>query len=92
MAAIINFTGVFVNPVWTGGGRPPRGYTSSASNGWDGTYLLPLYVDPFGVEGNRQSPDLRTISTGYDPKFQAENDIFQLNLEWDLTPGLTLHS
>jgi len=91
-AAIINFTGVFVNPVWTGGGRPPRGYTSSASNGWDGTYLLPLYVDPFGVEGNRQSPDLRTISTGYDPKFQAENDIFQLNLEWDLTPGLTLHS
>ncbi|WP_341022545.1 TonB-dependent receptor domain-containing protein [Brevundimonas diminuta] len=91
-AAIINFTGVFENPVWTGGGAPPANWGSAAPNGWDGTYLLPLYVDPFGVEGNRQSPDLRTISTGYDPKFSAENDIFQMNLEWDLTPGLTLHS
>ena len=91
-AALTNITGVFVNPTWTGGGRPPTGWTNSGTNGWDGTYLLPLYVDPFGVEGNRQSPDLRTISTGYDPRFKAENDLFQMNLEWDLTPGLTLHS
>lgn len=91
-AALTSITGVFVNPRWAGGGRPPKGWNTSADNGWDGTYLLPLYVDPFGVEGNRQASDLRTISTGYDPKFQAENDIFQVNLEWDLAPGLTLHS
>lgn len=91
-ASLTNFTGVFVNPRWAGGGRPPSGYNDSGPNGWDGTYLFPLYLDPFAVEGDRQSSDLRTISTGYDPQFRAENDIFQLNLEWDLTPGLTLHS
>jgi len=91
-ASLINFTGVFENPRWAAGGRPPTGYNDSAPNGWDGTYLFPLYLDPFAVEGNRQVADLRTISTGYDPKFQAENDLFQLNLEWELTPGLTLYS
>lgn len=91
-ASLVNMTSVFVNPRWTAGGRPPAGYNDTAPNGWDGTYLFPLYIDPFAVEGNRQNPDLRTISTAYDPKFRAENDIFQLNLEWDLRPGLTLHS
>ncbi|WEK39985.1 MAG: TonB-dependent receptor [Candidatus Brevundimonas colombiensis] len=91
-AAVINFTGVFENPTWTGSGFPPTDWGNSARNGWDGTYLLPLFVDPFGVEGNRQSANLRTISTGYDPKFKAENDVFQMNLEWDLTPSLTLYS
>jgi outer membrane receptor protein involved in Fe transport len=90
-AALTNFTSVFVNPRWPKG-RPPEGYNNSGPNGWDGTYLFPLYLDPFAVEGNRQSPDLRTISTAYDPKFKAENDVFQLNLEWDLTPSLTLYS
>jgi len=92
-AALTRFTSVFVNP--PSSLRPPGApstWGNTTANGWDGTYLFPLFVDPFGVEGNRQVPDLRTISTGYDPKFRAENDIFQLNLEWDLTPGLTLHS
>ena len=92
-AALGNFTSVFVNP--SSSLRPPGApstWGNAAANGWDGTYLFPLYVDPFAVEGNRQAPDLRTISTGYDPQFKAENDIFQLNLEWDLTPGLTLYS
>ncbi|MGL3821812.1 TonB-dependent receptor [Sphingopyxis sp. R3-92] len=46
-------------------------------------------LDPFRVAGDRQSPDLRTISTTYDPVFRAKNDIFQLNLEFD--PSDTLH-
>lgn len=90
-AALTNLTGVFVNPRRPG--RPPTPtWWNAEPNGWDGTYLFPLYLDPFAVEGNRQVADLRTISTAYDPKFQAENDVFQLNLEWALAPGLTLHS
>lgn len=91
-AALTNMTSVFVNPRWTAGGRPPAGYNNAEPNGFDGTYLFPLYVDPFAVEGNRQVADLRTVSTAYDPQFKAENDLFQLNLDWDLSPGLTLHS
>jgi outer membrane receptor protein involved in Fe transport len=91
-AALTQMTAVFVSPRWAGGGRPPTGYNDNIANGWDGGYIFPLYLDPFAVEGNRQVADLRTVSTAYDPKFQAENDLFQLNLEWDLSPGLTLHS
>jgi len=90
-AGLINMTGVLVSPNIPG--RPPTpNWKDPVANGWDGGYLFPLYLDPFAVEGNRQVADLRTISTAYDPQFQAENDVFQLNLEWDLTPGLTLHS
>nr|WP_316629235.1 TonB-dependent receptor [uncultured Brevundimonas sp.] len=72
---------------------PPGGTAGSdLNNGYDDRYLYPIQLDPFAVEGNRQVADLRTVSTKYDPRFKAENDIFQLNLEWDLTPGLTLYS
>ncbi|WP_426026474.1 TonB-dependent receptor domain-containing protein [Brevundimonas sp. TSRC1-1] len=65
---------------------------TNQANGYDGSYLFPLYIDPFATEGDRQVADLRTVSTAYDPKYQADNDLFQLNLEWKLTPGLTLSS
>jgi iron complex outermembrane receptor protein len=38
--------------------------------------------------GVTQSTDLREISTSYDPKFRAKNDVYQLNLEFDLSPSL----
>ncbi|PVM84132.1 TonB-dependent receptor [Caulobacter radicis] len=56
------------------------------------TYLFRMGIDPFGSASGRQSTDLREIATFYDPKFKAENDVVQLNLEFDLTPRLTLHS
>jgi iron complex outermembrane receptor protein len=62
------------------------------SSGSGGGYLTNEYIDPFNTGDGTQSRDLREISTKYDPVFRAENDIFQLNLEWDLTPGLTLYS
>lgn len=40
----------------------------------------------------RQSKNLREISTSYDPKFQAENDLFQLNFEWEIADSLTFYS
>ena len=92
-AALINMTSVFVMPPTSL--RPPGApstWSNATANGFDGSYLFPLYLDPFAVEGNRQVADLRTISTAYDPQFRAENDIFQMNLEWNLTAGLTLFS
>lgn len=62
------------------------------ADGYDGNYLFPQWVDPFATEGNRQVADLRAISTAIDPKFQAENDVFQFNFDWDVTSGLTLSS
>ncbi|PZT99036.1 MAG: TonB-dependent receptor [Brevundimonas sp.] len=59
---------------------------------WGG-YLFQTEIDPFSPNSGRQSStDLREIETFYDPTFQAENDVFQLNMELDLTPNLTLHS
>ncbi|WP_299944553.1 TonB-dependent receptor [uncultured Microbulbifer sp.] len=43
---------------------------------------------PYG--GVNQSKDLREIATNYDPKFNAENDLIQLNMEFALADTLTL--
>ncbi|WEK58621.1 MAG: TonB-dependent receptor [Candidatus Brevundimonas phytovorans] len=55
---------------------------------------VPVYAmksgDPYS--GVVQSRNLREISTGYDPIYQAKNDIFQLNLKYGLTDNVTLHS
>lgn len=52
--------------------------------------LIPLGFDPY--EGVVQSRDLREIATSYDPVFRAENDVVQVNLEFDLSDSLTLYS
>ena len=46
--------------------------------------------DPYG--GLVQSTDLRTISSKFDPIYRAKSDVVQLNVEYDLTPSLTLVS
>ncbi len=43
-------------------------------------------------EGVTQSKNLREISTSYDPVFNAKNDIIQLNLEYQLSPNITVYS
>lgn len=53
-------------------------------------YAIPFGFDPY--EGVTQSRDLREIATSYDPVFRAENDVIQMNLEFDLTDDLTLFS
>jgi iron complex outermembrane recepter protein len=53
-------------------------------------YPMPQGVDPY--EGVKQSRNLREIATSYDPVFRAKNDVFQVNLEFDLTENLTLYS
>ncbi|WP_182849649.1 TonB-dependent receptor domain-containing protein [Pelagerythrobacter aerophilus] len=47
-------------------------------------------VDPYA--GITQSRDLREIATAYDPTFRAKNDVYQLNIEFDLNRDLTLFS
>ncbi len=42
--------------------------------------------------GVTQSRNLREISTSYDPKFRATNDLFQLNLQFEPSDGLQLIS
>lgn len=42
--------------------------------------------------GQTQSTDLREIATSVDPVFRAENDVVQLNLEYELADSLTLYS
>lgn len=46
--------------------------------------------DPY--EGVVQSRNLREIASAYDPKFRAKNDLFQLNLEYNLTDNITFYS
>lgn len=47
-------------------------------------------TDPYA--GVTQSRNLREISTSYDPKFRATNDVFQLNLQFEPSDGLQLVS
>ncbi len=47
-------------------------------------------INPY--EGVVQSTDLREISTSYDPKFIANNDVYQLNIEYDFSDNLKLVS
>nr|WP_255443131.1 MULTISPECIES: TonB-dependent receptor [unclassified Pseudoxanthomonas] len=55
-----------------------------------GVTLLPLGVDPYA--GLRQSTDLREIATTYDPRFEAKNDVVQINLDFGLSDQLSLVS
>ncbi|MES2056526.1 MAG: TonB-dependent receptor [Pseudomonadota bacterium] len=57
-----------------------------------GGLLANPVLDPFAVVGDRQSSDLRQISTTYDPVFRAKNDVVQLNVEFDPTNDLHLFS
>lgn len=52
--------------------------------------LLQPGVDPYG--GAMQSRDLREIASQFDPRYRARNDIFQLNLDFDLSDSLVLSS
>jgi len=54
-----------------------------------GTTVIKL-GDPFG--GLQQSRDLRTIASIRDPIYRAKADIFELNVDFDLTDSLTLSS
>jgi outer membrane receptor protein involved in Fe transport len=65
----------------------PRGSTMYPDN-----FMTDEYIDPFNTNNGRQSANLREISTNYDPVFRAENDVFQLNMDLDLTSDLTLYS
>jgi outer membrane receptor protein involved in Fe transport len=40
--------------------------------------------------GKTQNPDLRTIESAFDPVYQANTDLFQLQVEIDVTDSLTL--
>lgn len=77
------------------GSFPPYrvvGVIGSLGQDADGNRLdiVPFGGDPY--EGVTQSRDLREIATSYDPRFRAQNDVVQLNLEFDLTDSLTLFS
>lgn len=73
---------------------PVRFLGAGASIGVDENFnpvnIIPLGFDPY--EGIVQSKNLREIATSYDPVFRAKNDVFQVNLEFDLNDNLTLYS
>jgi iron complex outermembrane receptor protein len=56
----------------------------------DPNTVIPPFVDPYN--GLVQSTDLREISSRFDPIYRAKADVFELNLEYDLTPALTVVS
>lgn len=62
------------------------GYPAGASNFVEGL----VRGDPFA--GVQQSRSLREIATSIDPVFRAKNDVFQLNMELDLSDGLKIVS
>jgi iron complex outermembrane receptor protein len=52
-------------------------------------YMLPG-TNPYG--GVTQSPNLRNINSLIDPKYRAKNDTFEFNVDFQVTPELTLSS
>ena len=52
--------------------------------------LLNPSVDPYG--GMMQSRDLREVASIRDPRYRASSDILELNVDIDLTDGLTFTS
>lgn len=42
--------------------------------------------------GQMQNKDIRNIQSAFDPIYRAETDIFQLNVEWDITDELRVTS
>jgi iron complex outermembrane receptor protein len=56
------------------------------------TGLVPLLkpTDPYG--GVMQSPNLRQIASQFDPHYRASSDVIELNMQYELTPQLTLYS
>lgn len=76
----------FVLSSWTSSGSFPWGYLPGVT---EGLGLLQLR-DPYG--GLEQSHDLREIASFRDPIYRAQADIFQFNMEIDLTDSLTLNS
>jgi iron complex outermembrane recepter protein len=63
-------------------GYVKMGYFPGTSNVANGT----LPGDPFA--GAVQSRNLREIATSIDPVFRAKNDVFQANLEFDVTDAV----
>ncbi|MET4682482.1 TonB-dependent receptor domain-containing protein [Brevundimonas faecalis] len=61
-------------------GARPTGNQYVAVNGIDQN------IDPYS--GVVQSRNLREISTSYDPKFIATNDVYQLNVNFDISENL----
>ncbi|MGD7651546.1 hypothetical protein, partial [Ralstonia pseudosolanacearum] len=57
-----------------------------ATPGGNNVAAIPPATDPF--HGLIQSRDLRTIGTTYDPRFRAHNDVFQFNVDFDVTDNL----
>lgn len=62
---------------------------------FDGSNFITRFIVDEGLDpylGVTQSRDLREISATFDPKYNAINDVFQFNLEYDLGESLTLFS
>ncbi|WP_292035987.1 MULTISPECIES: TonB-dependent receptor [unclassified Brevundimonas] len=65
-------------------------YGRPASNRNTTITAVDYRVDPYA--GVTQSRDLREIASAYDPKFRAENDVVQLNMEFKISDTLSLFS
>jgi outer membrane receptor protein involved in Fe transport len=54
------------------------------------SHYLPANADPYA--GLTQNPDLRVIDSLIDPHCTAKNDTYELNMDFSVTPNLTLTS
>jgi len=55
-----------------------------------GYISIPNSIDPYASVS--QSPDLRRISSQVDPAYRAKNNTYEFNVDYNVTPELTLHS
>jgi len=54
------------------------------------TNYLPANADPYA--GLNQNPDLRVVDSLIDPHYTAKNDTYEFNIDYNITPELTLTS
>ena len=71
-------------------GSLPPGHGLWPGSEGDTTASLMLPRDPY--DGMTQSHDLREISSIRDPIYRAKADIYELNVDFDVIPSLTLSS
>ncbi|WP_312685229.1 TonB-dependent receptor [Brevundimonas nasdae] len=71
--------GVGMAQIWAAGNAS---YGNSRSAG--GVFAITSGTNPYA--GVVQSKNLREIATSYDPIFRANNDVYQLNIEYDVSP------
>ncbi len=70
----------------------PNGYSLPYITAGELTGAVKGSVDPYASIDHKQSRDLRVIETQINPRYDAKNNTLELNVDYTVTPALTISS